>query len=143
VSGLVPAGGGMRVRSNVSSWYVDPAFRSYASVLISHAIRHKEVTYVNLTSVAHTRPILLAQGYSCYAKGVFSAALPLHILARAPRTRIVAADATLRGSFAPHERQVLLDHAGYGCAAFWCETEERAYPFVFRLRSLKGIPCPQ
>ena len=143
VSCLVPAGGGMRVRSNVSSWYVDPAFRSYASVLISHAIRHKEVIYVNLTSVAHTRPILLAQGYSCYAKGVFSAALPLHILARAPRTRIVPADATLRGSFAPYERQVLLDHASYGCAAFWCETDERAYPFVFRLRSLKGIPCAQ
>lgn len=143
VSSLVPTGHGTHLRTNVSSWYVDPAFRSYASVLISQAIRHKDVTYVNLTSVAHTRPILLAQGYTCYAKGVFIATLPLHILARAPGTRIVAADATPRASFASYERQLVLDHAGYGCAAFWCETEERAYPFVFRLRTLKGIPCAQ
>src|SRR5215475_6480579 len=93
VSSLVPTGDGMHLRSNVSSWYVDPAFRSYASVLISQAIRHKHVTYVNLTSVPHTRPILLAQGYACYAKGVFVATLPLHIAARAPGTRIVPADA--------------------------------------------------
>jgi hypothetical protein len=143
VSSLVPTGDGAQVRSNVSSWYVDPAFRSYASVLISQAIRRKEVTYVNLTPVAHTRPILLAQGYTCYATGVFVATLPLHLLARAPGTRIVPADVTPRASFTSYERQVLLDHAGYGCTALWCETEERAYPFVFRLRSLKGIPCAQ
>jgi hypothetical protein len=143
VSSLMPTGDGAHLRTNVSSWYVDPAFRSYASVLISQAIRHKDVTYVNLTSVAHTRPILLAQGYTCYATGVFFATLPLHILARAPRTRIVPADATPRASFASAERQLLLDHAGYGCAAFWCETEERAHPFVFRLRTVKGIPSAQ
>jgi hypothetical protein len=143
VSSSVPRGDGPHLRSNVSSWYVDPAFRSYASVLISQAIRHKHVTYINLTSVPHTRPILLAQGYTCYAKGVFIATLPPHILARAPDTRILPADATPRASFAPYERQVLLDHVGYGCIALWCETEERAYPFVFRLRFLKGIPCAQ
>lgn len=143
VSSLVPAGEGTQVRTNVSSWYVDPAFRSYASMLISQAIRHKEVTYVNLTSVAHTRPILLAQGYTCYARGVFIATLPLHTLARAPGTRIVPAAATPRASVAPYERQLLLDHAAYGCIALWCETEERAHPFVFRRRSLKGIPCAQ
>jgi hypothetical protein len=143
VSALVPTGDAAHLRSNVSSWYVDPAFRSYASVLISQAIRHKEVTYINLTSVPHTRPILLAQGYTCYAKGVFIATLPPHLFARAPGTRIVPADATPRASFASYERQLLLDHAGYGCTALWCETEERAHPFVFRLRSVKGIPCAQ
>jgi hypothetical protein len=143
VSSSVPTDDGAQVRSNVSSWYVDPAFRSYASVLISQAIRRKEVTYVNLTPVAHTRPILLAQGYTCYATGVFVATLPLHLFARAAGTRIVPADLTPRASFTSYERQVLLDHAGYGCTALWCETEERAYPFVFRLRSLRGIPCAQ
>jgi hypothetical protein len=143
VSALVPTGDATHLRSNVSSWYVDPAFRSYASVLISQAIRHKDVTYVNLTPVAHTRPILLAQGYSCYARGVFIATLPLHTLARAPGMRVVPAHATPRAPFDAFERQVLLDHVDYGCVGFWCETEERAYPFVFRLRPLKGIPCAQ
>ena len=74
VSSIRPTGHGALVRSNFSSWYVEPAFRSYASLLISQAIRHKDVTYVNLTPVAHTRPILQAQGYDCYARGLFVAA---------------------------------------------------------------------
>jgi hypothetical protein len=143
VSALVPAGDAAHLRSNVSSWYVDPAFRSYASVLISQAIRHKDVTYVNLTPVVHTRPILLAQGYICYARGVFIAALPLQLLARAPGTRLVPAHAAPSAPFDAFERQLMPDHVGYGCVGFWCETEERAYPFVFRFRTLKGIPCAQ
>ena len=143
ISSMRPADDGAGVRSNVSSWYVEPAFRSYASLLISHALRHKDVTYVNLTPVAHTRPILQAQGYRRYANGVFIAALPLQILARGPRTRIVPAHATPHASVTTFERQLLLDHAGYGCIGVWCETEEGAHPFVFRLRSLMGIPGAQ
>jgi hypothetical protein len=143
VSSTIQTSDGARLRGNVSSWYVEPTFRSYASLLITQALRHKDVTYLNLTSVPHTRPILLAQGYTCYATGVFIAALPLQLFARAPRARIVPADATPRAPFDLFERQLLLDHAGYGCIAFWCETEERAHPFVFRLRSLKGIPGAQ
>jgi hypothetical protein len=131
------------VRCNASSWYVEPALRTYASMLISQALSRKDVTYLNLTSQPHTRPILDAQGYTCFARGTFIAALPLQMLARGLRTRIVPADAMPRASFAAYERQVLLDHAGYGCTALWCETEERAYPFVFRLRTLKGVPCAQ
>jgi hypothetical protein len=131
------------VRCNASSWYVEPALRTYASMLISQAISRKDVTYLNLTSLPHTRPILDAQGYTCYATGTFVAALPPQIFARGPRTRIVPGEAMPSASFAAYERQVLLDHTGYGCAALWCETGERAHPFVFRLRSVKGIPCAQ
>jgi hypothetical protein len=138
-----PTDAATRLRSNVSSWYVEPAFRSYASLLISQALRHKDVTYLNLTPVPHTRPILEVQGYTCYARGVFIAALPLQIFARAPRTRILPPHATPRASFDEFERQLLLDHVGYGCTAVCCETEERAHPFVFRLRTMKGIPCAQ
>jgi hypothetical protein len=140
ISSTMPSG---EVRCNASSWYVEPAFRTYASMLISQAISRKDVTYLNLTSQPHTRPILDAQGYTCYARGTFAAALPLQLFARAPRTRIVPAHAMPLASFAAYERQVLLDHADYGCTALWCETEERAYPFVFCQRTLKGIPCAQ
>jgi len=140
LSATMPSG---EVRGNASSWCVQPTFRSFASVLISQAIRHKDVTYLNLTSEPHTRPILNAQGYTCYAGGVFVAALALHVFARGPRARILPARAMPRASFTAYERQVLLDHTSYGCTALWCETEERAYPFVFRLRTLKGIPCAQ
>lgn len=143
LSATVPGGDGAQVRGNFSSWYVEPAFRSYGSMLIWQAIRHKDVTYLNLTSEAHTRPILRAQRYSCYANGMFVTALAPHMFARSPGARILPAETTPRASFTAFERQALLDHAGYGCVALWIETEERAYPFVFRLRSAKGIPCAQ
>jgi hypothetical protein len=139
ISSAMPTG---EVRSNASSWYVAPAFRTYASMLISQAISRKDVTYLNLTSLPHTRPILDAQGYTCFARDTFVAALPL-MLARGPWVRLLPADATPRASFTSFERQVVRDHAGYGCTALWCETEERAHPFVFRPRTIKGIPCMQ
>jgi len=123
ISCIVPGSDGTQVRSNVSSWYAEPAFRSYASLLISHAFRHKGVTYINVTPAPHTRPILPAQGYTRYANGVFAAVPPLQIFARAPRTRILPAHETPRGPFAESDRQLLLDHLKYGCLCVWCETE--------------------
>ena len=58
-------------RCNLSSWYVEPPFRAQAPLLISHALRHKDVTYLNVSPAPHTRPIVEAQGFSRYSDGVF------------------------------------------------------------------------
>ena len=43
-----------------------------------------------------------------------------------------------------HDRDLLTEHAKYGCTSLWCVTPERCYPFVFRARLIKGfIPCIQ
>jgi hypothetical protein len=131
-------------RCNVSSWYVDPAFRSYAPLLVSQALKRKGVTYLNISSIPHTRPIVEAQGYLRFSNGVFVA---LPCLSRTPagrQARIIAADAQPQAPFEEHERDLLRDHADYGCMSLWCETPERAYPFVFRERRIKGlISCAQ
>src|SRR5262249_16689292 len=59
------------VRCNLSSWYVDPAFRGQGPLLVSRALRHKGVTYVNISPAPHTRPIIQAQGFSPYSSGQF------------------------------------------------------------------------
>jgi hypothetical protein len=42
------------------------------------------------------------------------------------------------------ERDLLSDHAAYGCFILWCVTADRAHPFVFRPRAMKGISiCAQ
>src|SRR5579862_3436838 len=61
------------LRANVSSWYVEPAFRSYAPLLVAQALKRKQVTYLNVSAVRHTWPILEAQGYRRYSDGVFVA----------------------------------------------------------------------
>jgi hypothetical protein len=130
-------------RCNVSSWYVEPAFRTYAPFLVSQAVKQKSVTYINISSAPHTRPIVEAQGYLRFSNGVFVA---LPCLSRPPsvQVRIIAADAEPRAHCETHERDLLRDHAAYGCISVWCETPERAYPFVFRARRVKGlVTCAQ
>jgi hypothetical protein len=131
------------IRANVSSWYVDPAFRGYAQLLVSQALKLKTVTYLNVSAAPHTWPILPAQGYQRYSSGIF-VALPALARTRAPGARIIASDRAPEAAFAPFEQELLARHAGYGCVSFWCATPARAFPFVFRPRLVKGcIPCAQ
>jgi len=131
------------LRANVSSWYVDPAFRSYAPLLVSQALKRKDVTYLNISPVRHTWPILEAQGYARYSNGVF-VAVPALQRSGVSGVRILPADARPDVPFAPFERDLMIEHTGYGCSSFWCVTPERAFPLVFRPRFVKGvIPCAQ
>src|SRR5258708_4185243 len=103
----------------------------------------KGVTYLNISSAPHTRPIVEAQGYLRFSNGVFVA---LPCLSGPPdvEARIIASDALPRAPYEAHERDLLRDHVDYGCVSLWCETPERAYPFVFRARRVKGlITCAQ
>jgi len=60
-------------RCNLSSWYVEPDFRSFAPLLMSIAIRLENVTYVNISASKHTWPIIEAFGFSPYCEGRFTA----------------------------------------------------------------------
>jgi hypothetical protein len=132
------------VRANVSSWYVEPAFRSYASLLASQALRHRDVTYLNTSPAANTMPTLAAQGYTQYCDGLYVA---WPVLARGTARESVTLVSGDRIPDAPHdtfEPGLLRDHAEYGCVTFWCVTGERAHPFVFGRRLAKGVlPCAQ
>jgi hypothetical protein len=129
-------------RANVSSWYVEPAFRSYAPLLVSQALKLKQVTYLNISPAPHTWPILAAQGYKRYSNGIFIA-LPT-LQRSSERVRLLAAGHTPDAPHAPFARDLMIEHIGFGCIGVWCVTAERARPFVFRPRMVKGIlPCAQ
>jgi hypothetical protein len=136
-------GTGWSIRCNVSSWYVEPAFRGQAPLLISQALKRRDVTYVNMSPARHTRPIVEAQGFTRYSNGQFFTLLMPSPFAKTRQT-IVMPDATPQGEFAPDDRDLLVDHAGFGCISFWCQKDGRAYPFVFVPRILKRmVPCVQ
>jgi hypothetical protein len=130
------------VRCNVSSWYVAPAFRSYASMFVSKALGHRGVTYLNITPAPHTVPLVRAQGYAQYSKGVFVAVPALQ--RRSSGASVIAADARPPEDGEAFEHALLLEHARYGCISLWCTAEGRAHPFVFRPRTFRGfVPCAQ
>ena len=132
-----------KIRCNGSSLYVDPDFRLYAPLLIKKIVSYKGVTGLNLTPAKHTLRMIEALGYAKYCDGTF-VAIPL--LSRAPKSNAIhIIDVHMESEipFDPRERDLLLEHAGYGCESIWCITPERAYPFVFRVRHVKHVPCAQ
>jgi hypothetical protein len=142
ISSTLRRGDTVTVRCNVSSWFVAPAFRGYASLFVSKALCHHSVTYLNITPAPHTVPIVRAQGYAQYNKGVFVAAPALQ--RRSGGARVIAANTRPPAQSEPFEHELLLEHARYGCTSLWCIADGRAHPFVFRPRVLKGIiPCAQ
>ena len=127
------------MRCNVSSWYVEPAFRSHASLLISQAIKFKNVTYVNISPALHTRPIVEAQGFLRYSSGQFVAAAALSMNGPDGGAKVIGADMRPDAHFDPSELDLLLAHKEHGCMSLWCVTSERAHPFVFIPRLAKGV----
>jgi hypothetical protein len=131
-------------RCNISSWYVDAAFRVYATLLTSQAFKYKDVTYLNISPATNVQPIIEAQGFSRYSNGQFCA---LPVLSRASdhtSVRVLSASKCPEVHFDPFERDLLLSHMEYGCIGVWCTTSQCAYPFVFTPRIVKGlIPCAQ
>jgi hypothetical protein len=144
ICSAIRAGETETIRCNLSSWYVDPPFRAYAPMLVSQALRHKDVTYLNVSSAPHTRPIIEAQGFSRYCDGIFIALPVLQGQFGGPRIAVFDAAREPDVDFDAGDQQMLREHAAHGCISLWCATSERAYPFVFRPRMVRGvIPCAQ
>jgi hypothetical protein len=131
------------IRCNGSSLYVDPVFRVYAPLLTSQPLKNKNVTILNITAAPHTHKMVEASGFTKYSNGVF---VSIPILSRTHKSvpvRIISALEEPDSPFDPHDRELLLEHADFGCTSLWCVTAERAYPFVFRSRIAKHLPCAQ
>lgn len=122
----------VRVRCNVSSWFVWPAFRNYASLMVLHALSHKGATYFNISPLPFTLPILAAQGFRRYCSGRFFA---LPALSRGPRgvrlTRLDPDTDLLPFGLPESESKLLRQHIAYGCLGLVASIEGRHYPFLF------------
>jgi hypothetical protein len=141
---LVRGDRGDAPRCNLSSWYVDPAFRAFAPMLVSRALRPKDVTFINVSPARHTWPILEAQGFSRICDGAFFAVPLLNGWFGGAKIKVLDGRQKPQVCFDPRDQETLSAHAAHGCITFWCATAERAYPFVFRRRFVRGfVPYAQ
>lgn len=131
-------GDAVRLRCNLSSWYVVPEFRSQASLLIFFALKHKQVTYVNISPARHTWDTIEAQGFQRYGAGQFFSLPALNGIVAGCRVHQVRPDLTADRFATMPERQLLIDHVEMDCTSLVVETPEGLHPFVFlpvRIRS--------
>lgn len=127
------------VRCNGSAWYVAPAFRTVAPLLLLKILRHR-VTHTNVWPSLHTLPTIEALGYKRFCNGVFAAIPWLAAGMGGTKIRRVV-EALHPERFVPAaDLQVLRDHESFGCFSLWCETRDKGYPFIFRRRFIKNLP---
>jgi hypothetical protein len=129
---------------NVSSWYVDPEFRNYAALFASMTQKRKDVTYFNVTPAVPTWPILEAQGFQAYCRGLYFSLPALSGGEASMRVEAVTPDTAPIAGLSEDEAAMLKRHAGYGCLNLVCRTAQQAIPFIFfPLRKRRGIiPLP-
>jgi hypothetical protein len=135
--------GGTSIRCNLSSWYVDPAYRAYAPMLTKVAQRHKHVTYVNISPARWTWPTIEAQGFRAYCRGLFFSFPVLSRAAKGMRVEIVPGDANVVDNLSEADIAILARHAAYGCLGIVCRTaDDHAFPFVLQVMRIKERIAP-
>lgn len=122
------------VRCHVTTWVVDPAYRPYAALFFSKALRYKDVTYLNILANPRSLPFIKLQGFSICSNGQFGAIPVLTKGSGDGPVKLVLADAVSNANVDAGEQELLLNHVKYGCTSLWCLTQESAHPFVFQPR---------
>jgi hypothetical protein len=135
--------GAADIRCNLSSWYVEPAFRNYAPLLTKIAQRHKEVTYINISPATWTWPIIEAQGFKSYCKGLFFSIPVLSGAAPGMAVEIITGETAVIEGLSASEAELLASHALTGCLSLVCRTADGAFPFVLLpMRIRRGWIAP-
>ena len=134
--------GGTCIRCNVSSWYVEPAFRNYAPMLTKVAQRHKHVTYLNISPAHWTRSTIEAQGFRAYCDGLFFSFPALSSSAKGMHVEVVQKDAEAIDGLSKADVALLARHAAYGCLSLVCRADGRAIPFVLQPMRTRRIALP-
>jgi len=113
------------------------------SMLTKIAQRHAEVTYFNISAATWTWPIIEAQGFRAYCKGLFFSFPLLSRPARGMTVEAVTSDATEIEGLDASDVELLTRHAAYGCLSLVCRTADKVTPFVLQpMRIRRGLISP-
>src|SRR5665647_760840 len=137
-------GGEPAIQCNLSSWYVDPAFRNYAPMLTKIAQRHNEVTYLNISPATWTWPIIEAQGFSSYCSGLFFSIPVLSRIAPGMTVETITPGTKAVDGLSVSEVELLTRHARYGCLSLVCRAPGgEPLPFILSpMRIRRGLIAP-
>jgi hypothetical protein len=127
--------------ANLSSWYVKPAYRSYATMLLSRACKGKDKTYLNVSAATHTFQICEALGFKRYSSGQLAAVL---LLSGTTEGTSVSEYKGYEQGLSAEENKLLADHQSYGCICLVGRNRTTSQPFVLVRRMIKDVlPCSQ
>jgi hypothetical protein len=129
---------------NLSSWYVEPAFRNYAPLLTRIAQKNKEVTYINISPATWTWPIIETQGFKSYCSGLFFSIPALSRVKSGVTIETVSAETQTIEGLTADEVARLTRHVRHGCLSVVCRTATgETLPFILLpMRIRRGWIAP-
>jgi hypothetical protein len=133
------------IRCNLSSWCVDPAYRSYAMKMAASALKRKDVTYTTISPAPRTWSAVEAMGFRRFCNGQFVFAPAVTSFHRKGAVFQYSEDIPEAMLLSPNERGMLSEHARLGCQSMICTEDGQAFPFIFlKRRVMRGLaPCWQ
>ena len=140
------ADGAKIICCHLTSWYVKPEFRTYASIFYLRALKYKNVTYLNISARPATWKIIEAQGFKRYSLGQVIAPTLVNMFmpTKGKHFEVFDFSPDLSLPMDQHEIRLLADHASYRCPTICCKVGNEVYPFVFQRQMLKKrIPVVQ
>jgi hypothetical protein len=122
---------------NLSSWYVDPAFRLSAPFMLRKVTSARDLAYTSLTPSDSVERMLMALGFQrACAQRVL---VPVALAACRPARAQVRPHGSAQDSLAEGLRRALDDHAAAGCLCAVLEDEDGLHPLVFFPRRRAGM----
>lgn len=131
---LLTARIGQVIRSNLSSWYVRPAYRKLASFLFQRSLKIKGGIYLNVSPAPHVLPIVQAFGFKPYTAG--TQLLDPRAAFRRGGGRVRAFNAAAVDG---ESAEIIARHRNYGCSAVLIEDGEGVMPALYRVRKVRGL----
>lgn len=126
---------------NLSSWYIEPAQRWRAPLMLQTILRKHDAMFTDLTPTEEVRKILPSFGFKPVNQGVMITPVPL--FAARPASGATVHDPNPADmQILPEDLRNLLEaHRGLGCLVGMLKTRNGTFPLMFRPRQLKGLPA--
>lgn len=128
---------------NLSSWYIDPAHRWRAPVMLRAVTRDRDALYTDLTPSLEVQKMLPAFGFKPINRGFKRHFTPVAALAR--RALATVRDLAKAPAGAIHEptRQMLESHRGFACLPCALHADGTWHPLMFKSRRVRGLPAAE
>lgn len=128
---------------NLCGWYVEPAHRWRAPMMLRSIVRDTGTVFTDLRASPAVARINAALGFRIWSEGELLGFLgQWGAMPSRSGGEVLALDKA--GALLPEDERRLLDHhAGQGCIAAVLCTPDRAAPLLFRPIRRKGVPTVQ
>jgi hypothetical protein len=133
--------GAVQTVVNLSSWYVEPAYRCLAPLMLHRILKNGDAIFTDLTPSPAVIRINEAMGFQCWNEGATILFLPRFGWTSHSESAVQPLHKIPGNALNGAVRQMLDDHAGMGAIVGALSNAPDTLPLIFYQTRLKGLPA--